>query len=53
MTEQEWRERFAKRIMEVTGCDKKYAKECADVAEHDPEWTPEDSADEEMSYWSE
>lgn len=53
MEEIEWRSRFAERIKLRSECDDDFAWECADNAEYYPDWTPEDSADEEMSYWEE
>ena len=52
MTEEEWRRKFAERIMERTGYGAEHAKEIADVVDYYPDWTPEDSADEEISYWT-
>ena len=53
MDEATWRKLFADRIQEGIKCDREYAEACSKAAEYDPDWTPSDSADEEMSYWSE
>lgn len=58
MTEQEWRDRYALRIMHVTNCSEDDARACAAQVDlmgevYDIETdSPEDAADDELLYWS-
>lgn len=58
MIEQEWRDRYARRIMTVTQCEEAYAIECANAVAlgdgvYDIETdSPEDAADDEMEHWN-
>lgn len=59
MTEQEWRDRYALRIMHVTSCSEDDARAAAaqvdlssDVVYDIETDRPEDAADDELSYWS-
>ena len=58
MTRAEWEQRFAVRILEVSGTTPEHAADCAATAaaenlrDNGDEWLdPEDDADVEMSYW--
>lgn len=58
MTREEWIERYAKRFVTRGGFTEDQAKECAVVGYEaaaesgDLDESPEDMADEEMSYWT-
>ncbi|WP_444905339.1 hypothetical protein ACJJIU_22210 (plasmid) [Microbulbifer sp. CnH-101-E] len=57
ITQEEFTKRYAERLKKQTGCDGNFAQAAADVAwdefldSGDFDDTPEDLADEEISYW--
>ena len=51
MNEKEWRQRYKQRLLEC-GVDEEFAQETADAAEVILDESPEDLADDEMSYWA-
>jgi len=53
MTHEEWLDRYAQRIVTVTGMDRKDADKIAAEADTDDCGMddPEGAADDEMSYW--
>ncbi len=56
MTREEWMRRYAARMVTIGGMGRdvadEAAKAAADSAEDDEWLDPEESADEEMSYWT-
>ena len=50
MNDEEWRKRFAARLVEL-GYDKEFAKETAEAGDADLECNPEEAADNECSYY--
>lgn len=54
ITKDEWKSRYARRLVERGGLDEPTAAEAAESAIDDADdWlTPEDAADEEMSCWA-
>ncbi len=58
MTQREWLDRYARRIMEVANVGQVFGDTCAeaesfDVLSEGYEDDPEGAADSEMSYWTE
>lgn len=54
MDTDQWHDRYKKRLMDVGGLSDSEAQDSlkAGLGEYDHNDTPEDCADEEMSYWT-
>lgn len=54
LTKEQWMERAIAHFMNRAALDAQFARECAEACyeNHDPEDTPEESVDEELSCWT-
>lgn len=54
MNKRQWKKIYKQTLIQVSGIDKKFAEECyqAGLENHDYDDDPADSANMEMSYWT-